>query len=113
MSWAGAITTHTGITEAAKTPYVLQLAKELHRVFITRTDSPLTQVCYIRIWGSLDGLKETSSWTEQRVMAVGVSKIEFPLVGYRYFAIQPNTPLGADNAVIDVDLIGDGGEGGA
>lgn len=111
MAWpdAGSETIITGQGEGAKSVYISQDPKELHRIYVKRTDSPLTQVGFVRVWGSPDGLKETEEWSEEHPIGIGIDSIEFPLVGYRFFALEIATGIGADDAVVDFTIVGDGG----
>ncbi len=110
MSWPAAeVRLATALAESTLTAWVSSAEKELFRVFVERTDSPLVQTCFIRIFGSTDGVKQPEDWNEEWVIAVGKAKREFPIVGYRFWALEVATPLGGDDAVVDVDYVGDGG----
>jgi hypothetical protein len=112
MPWDDSVTTHTGITEATHMPWQLQRPKEIHRVYVTRTDGGGTQLCWLQVFGNLSGLDADfpGQVGEEHVMAAGVTEHEFPIFGYNYFTIKPLTPIGGDSAIITIELKGDGGQ---
>ncbi len=108
MPWVDETQT-VGLAEGSFTQAVEQKTKELHRAYLARTDGPQIQVCFVRLWGSNDGTTWATAWDEEWPMDVGVPRITFPIFGYRFFRISIFTPPGSDDAVVDVDLSGDGG----